>query len=66
MNVILYSTGCPKCNVLKRKLEAKNIQYEENNSVEEMLSIGITNVPMIKVDDTLYDFSKANAWINQQ
>ena len=26
--VILYSTGCPKCQVLKSKLDSKNISYE--------------------------------------
>ena len=23
----LYSTGCPKCTVLKKKLDSKNIKY---------------------------------------
>ena len=29
---ILYSTGCPKCNVLTRKLDAKGIEYTVNNN----------------------------------
>ena len=37
MKVILYSTGCPKCRVLKTKLDKKNINYIENNDVEEMI-----------------------------
>ena len=32
--IILYSTGCPSCNVLKKKLAAKGIQFEENNDQE--------------------------------
>ena len=41
MKIILYSTGCPKCEVLKKKLKTKNIEYVENNNVEDMESLGI-------------------------
>ena len=64
--VVLYSTGCPRCGVLKKKLEQKGIEYQENNSVDEMLSLGIMQVPMLSVDGALYDFSEANKWVNQQ
>ena len=30
MDVVLYSTGCPKCKVLKKKLDAKDIKYTLN------------------------------------
>ena len=66
MNVILYSTGCPKCKILEKKLEAKNIPYERNNSVDEMLVLGITEVPVLSVDGQLLSFSEANKWINDQ
>lgn len=64
--VILYSTGCPKCTVLKKKLDNKGIEYTENNSVEEMLSLNITLVPALKVGGSLMDFARANTWINEQ
>lgn len=64
--VVLYSTGCPRCGILKKKLEQKGIEYQENHSVDEMLSLGITQVPVLSVDDELYDFSAANEWVNQQ
>lgn len=64
--VVFYTTGCPKCGVLKKKLDAKGIKYKENNSVMEMLSLGITQVPVLKVEDKLLEFSEANNWINQQ
>lgn len=64
--VVIYTTGCPKCGVLKKKLDAKGIKYEENNSVMEMLSLGITQVPVLKVEDKLLEFSEANNWINKQ
>lgn len=64
--VVLYTTGCPKCGVLKKKLDAKGIEYQENNSVTEMASLGITKVPVLKVEDRLLEFVEANDWINQQ
>lgn len=64
--VTLYSTGCPKCKVLKGKLETKGIIFQENNSIEEMQALGIEQVPVLKVDDRLLSFPEANDWINQQ
>ena len=63
-NLILYTTGCPKCEVLKKKLEAKNIEYVENNNVEDMVSLGIDQVPVLSVDGNLMGFAEANNWIN--
>ena len=62
--VILYSIGCPKCNVLKKKLNEKNVQYTENDSVEEMVSLGITEVPVLKTEEGLLNFSEAVKWLN--
>lgn len=64
MDCILYSTGCPKCSVLKKKLEEKNIMYEECSSVERMLELGITTVPVLSVDSELMEFGEAIKWIN--
>lgn len=63
---ILYSTGCPKCEVLKKKLAGKGVQYTENNSVDEMLKLGIEAVPVLKVNDRLLDFKEAVDWVNKQ
>lgn len=64
--IILYSTGCPKCEVLKKKLSEKDIPYTENNSVDEMLALGITQVPILDNNGTLMDFKAAVEWINKQ
>lgn len=66
MKVILYSTGCPKCRVLKTKLDKKNINYIENNNVEEMLELGFDLLPVLKVDNDIMNFTEANDWINKQ
>lgn len=64
--VILYSTHCPRCNVLKEKLEDKDIEFTEVNDVDEMLKLNIMSAPMLKVNDDLLDFKRANDWINKQ
>lgn len=64
--IILYSTGCPKCRVLKSKLTSKGVQFEENKSVEVMESMGIKEVPVLSVYGELLDFSRAIQWVNKQ
>lgn len=66
MKVVLYSTKCPKCNILKTKLERKNIQFEEENNVEVMIGKGFTETPMLEVDGEIMNFSQANNWINNK
>lgn len=63
---ILFSTGCPRCEVLKKKLAEKSVEYTENNSVDEMLSLGITEVPVLKIDGNLIGFKEAVEWVNKQ
>lgn len=61
--VVLYSTHCPKCNVLSQKLNRKQVEYEEINDVEIMESKGFKQAPMLEVDGEVMDFSLANKWI---
>lgn len=64
--VILYSTGCPRCKVLKQKLADKGIKYAENNSVDEMLAMGISEVPVLGVNGELLSFAEAVKWANNK
>lgn len=66
MNIILYSTGCPKCKVLKKKLEDKSIDYTENNDIEKMTELGIMQVPILSVNNELMSFTQAVEWINRK
>lgn len=66
MKVILYEHGCPKCTVLKTKLDQKHISYEHITDVELMRNKGFTNVPKLEVDGVVYDFKEAVKWIGEQ
>lgn len=59
MTVTLYSTHCPKCNVLEKKLKQKNISYEEVNDIEIMKDKGYLSVPVLEVDSVSMDFKTA-------
>ena len=62
----LYSTGCPRCNVLKKKLSDKNIRYELSDNVERLSDMGFRSVPVLEVDGNYMDFSEAVKWVNAQ
>ena len=63
--LILYSTNCPKCKVVKMKLNQKHIDFDENTNVDEMMALGITHAPMLGIDGKLLDFSEAIKYINE-
>lgn len=66
MEIILYSTHCPRCTVLETKLKTHNIQYTEINDVDKMTVLGICSVPVLSVDNKLMNFTEALTWIKQQ
>lgn len=66
MNVILHTTNCPRCKVLKSKLDQKNISYKMNTDVDLMIQKGFTTAPKLEIDGVVYDFKEAVEWIGEQ
>lgn len=66
MEIIFYSTHCPKCKILETKMKNKNINYTEYNDVNSMLAKGIKSAPYLEIDGELYDFKKAVEWVNNK
>lgn len=66
MEIILYSTNCPKCKILEKKLTEKNIKFTKNNNVIDMTELGIDQVPVLFIDGKLLSFVEANKWINER
>lgn len=72
-NIRLYSTGCPKCNVLKKKLDVLNAQYDIIINTDEIKKVCETtnnnSLPLLQVDEAwgtiTYDFTKAIEWIKK-
>ena len=64
--ITLYSTNCPKCNVLKQKLQSLNIDFEISNNIDELIELGFMEAPILKANDQYLNFSKAVNWIKEQ
>jgi glutaredoxin len=62
---VYSSSTCPKCKVLKLKLDKAGVKYTVNENTEDMLSIGIKTIPYLQLDDgTLLDFAQAVKFVN--
>lgn len=61
---ILYSTGCPKCKVVMKKLEQANINYEVCSNSETMREKGIQSLPVLEVEGKMYNFKDTVDYIN--
>ena len=64
-HIILYSTNCPRCKVLKAKLDEKGIPYELCTDVKTMYSRGFLEAPVLDVNGDLMNFSQAIKFVNE-
>ena len=65
--ITIYTTQtCPKCEILKKKLQEKGIEYKEFNDEDEMQRMGILSVPVMDVDGEQLDFPAAIKYINER
>lgn len=63
--ITLFSTNCPRCKVLERKLTAAGLDYTVNTNIKEVIDAGFKSAPVLKVDDTYYTFKEGVDWIKQ-
>lgn len=63
---ILFSTGCPKCNILKMKLDEAGIDYTISDDVDKLIELGFRSAPVLEVKGEYYDFGDAVSWIRGQ
>ena len=62
MKVTLYSTHCPRCVVLEKKLSEKHIDYSIVSDEDLIIEKGFLSVPMLEVDEKVMNFSEAMRW----
>jgi glutaredoxin len=63
-SIILYTSGCPKCNILKKKLDDKNIKYSVFDDVDKMIEMGFNEMPVLDVNGKKMNYVEAVKWIN--
>jgi glutaredoxin len=61
-----YSIGCPRCIVLEKKLEQKNINFELISDKAVMEAKGFQTAPVLEVNGVVMDFKEAVEWIGAQ
>jgi glutaredoxin len=66
MSVVLYSTNCPKCKVLEKKLDSIGVDYTIVTDEDLMISKGFSSAPMLEVDGNIMDFGNAVRWAKEQ
>lgn len=62
--ITLYTTHCPRCKVLKAKLDSENIGYEVVEGEEAIREKGFVTTPLLEVDDKVLTFAEAMQWVN--
>lgn len=63
--IIFYTTHCPKCKVLKAKLDSLNIDYITQDDINIMENMGMTTAPILQVGNNLLTFSQAVKWLKE-
>lgn len=62
--ITLFTTGCPRCSVLKKKMDMKNMVYDVTNDTNVAKNAGFSTAPLLFVDDIVMDFEDAVKWVN--
>lgn len=65
MKIILYSTGCPRCDILEKKLAAAGIDCDIVNDTAIMAAKGYFYLPILEINDIAYEFGDAVKWIKE-
>ena len=62
----LYTQGCVKCDVLKKKLEQKDLSFTiESNNFQKIIDAGIDFMPVLELDNgKLLQFNEAINYVN--
>ena len=63
MKVTLYSTNCPRCVVLEKKLDEKGIEYDLVTDEDVMINKGFMTAPILEVDNEVMSFGEAVKWV---
>lgn len=66
MITVYTQPGCGRCQVLKKKLDMKGMEYTESQDVDKMLELEVTTLPAMEVDGELLMFEKAIKFVNER
>ena len=64
-NIIFYTTNCPKCKVLKTKMDKVKLSYEVCKDVQRMLDLNIQTAPALQINNSILNFGQAIKWLKE-
>lgn len=65
--MILYTTPtCPKCKVVKMKLDQAGLEYTVNQDIDAMQALGISSVPVLQHEGSLLAFNDIIKFIKEK
>lgn len=57
--ITLYSTGCPKCNLLERRLTNDKIEFTVSNNIDKLIEMGFQTAPVLQINDQFVEYGEA-------
>ena len=64
--IIMYSTHCPKCLILEKKLNEAGIDYNVCEDEALMEEKGFDFMPVLEVDGQIMNYGEAVKWVNER
>ena len=64
--VVLYSTGCPNCKVLEKKLIKDKIEFSISHDIDGLIEKGYQSAPILEVDGNFMEYKQAIDWIKNR
>ena len=61
----LYTTHCPQCEVLCKKLALAGIQFEVCEDMDVVIQLCFKSAPILEADGKFMNFKQAIDWIKE-
>ena len=68
MDIVLYTIGCKNCDILEKKLKAKNIKFlrVSDEEIIKAKGFGDSFFPILDVGGVVMNYKTAIQWVNNQ
>ena len=69
MEIVLYTTNCPQCQVLEATLKSKKVPYSTVTDMQKIMSVAaaanIQSVPIMQLNGVVMPYADALRWANE-
>lgn len=65
--IVVYSTHCPQCKILEKKLQLAGLDFTVVDDEEQMRKMGMKSAPGLQVNcGPIMNFKEAIAWVKEK